>query len=166
MDRFYKLVLFTGLIGLVGCAGFSADSYPPLPAKHETPSAQSYLVKPPPVEKRMPASTEPSAVIALMEAAEIKRRSGHVEAAVSSLERAIKIQPRNAGLWQRMAELRLEQYKPWLALDLARKSNALASGNRALKARNRKLIAEAQRLLGKPEAALKAEEGAARLVRE
>ena len=33
-------------------------------------------------------------------------------------------------------------------------------------ARNWKLIAEAQRLLGKPEAALKAEEEAARLVRE
>ena len=166
MDRFYKLVLFTGLIGLVGCAGFSVDSYPSLPAKHEAPSAQSYPGKQPPVEQRMPASTEPSAVIALMDAAEIKRRSGHFESAVSSLERAIKIQPRNAGLWQRIAELRLEQYKPRLALDLARKSNALASGNRALKSRNWKLIAEAQRLLGKPEAALKAEEEAARLVRE
>lgn len=162
MDGFNKLVFFTGLIGLVGCAGFSVDSYPPLPAE----SAQSYPEKPPPVEQRMTASTEPSAVIALMDAAEIKRRSGHFESAVSSLERAIKIQPRNAGLWQRMAELRLGQYKPLLALDLARKSNVLASDNRALKARNWKLIAEAQRLLGKPEAAVKAEEEAARLVRE
>ncbi len=166
MDRFNKLVFFMGLIGLVGCAGFSADSYPPLQVKHEVPSAQPYLGKLSSVEQSMPASSEPSAVIALMDAAEIKRRSGQFEPAVSSLERAIKIQPRNAGLWQRMAELRLEQSKPLLALDLARKSNVLASGNRALKVRSWKLIAEAQRLLGRPEAAVKAEEEAVRLVRE
>jgi tetratricopeptide (TPR) repeat protein len=120
-----------------------------------------YVPKEPSV-REAPAVQSPPAVIALLDAAESERQSGRLDSAVATLERAIKIQPRNARLWHEMAALRLEQEQPGLALDLARKSNALASGDRALKQENWRIIAQAKQLLGDPEGAARALEEAER----
>jgi len=68
--------------------------------------------------------------------------------AASSLERALRIEPRNAYLWNRLARLRFAQGQYGEAGDLAAKSNALAGADRALKRDNWKMVAEARRAAG------------------
>ncbi len=72
---------------------------------------------------------QPPAVVALLETAEQQANSGDLEAAAASLERAIRIDPRNPLLWHHLATVRLSQGDAQAAEQLAVKSNSLASGN-------------------------------------
>jgi len=83
-----------------------------------------------------------------MSEAESDRRVGNLDSAVATIERALRIQPRNATLWHQLAAMRMDQDKPRLALDLAKKSNTLVGGNRELMRKNWLLIADARRMLG------------------
>ena len=103
------------------------------------------------------AATAPPAVLALMSEAEESRTQGNFDTAAAKLERALRIQPRNAALWHELASVRLQQHKPRLAEDLAKKSNALAHHDRALKRKNWELIARARHLQEDEEGAQEAE---------
>lgn len=83
-----------------------------------------------------------------MQEADAEAASGNLDNAASNLERAIRLQPRNAELWQRLAEVRLKQHQPGLAEDLAKKSNVLARSDVALTKKNWAIIAEARRKKG------------------
>ena len=65
------------------------------------------------------------AVIALLDRAQIDNEAGQREAAGASLERALRIEPRNPWLWLELAQLRLAQGQYAQAITLARKSNQL-----------------------------------------
>ncbi|MGH8590248.1 MAG: tetratricopeptide repeat protein, partial [Gammaproteobacteria bacterium] len=56
--------------------------------------------------------------------------AGKSEEAAATLERAIRIEPRNPWLWHRLAVLRLQEGQHSVAIELAKKSNVLARGNR------------------------------------
>lgn len=122
------------------------------------PVAQAPAEPPPVVEKpreslpaeppRVPPPPPAPPVLALLDEAEGSRQSGQLDAAAAALERAIRIQPRNALLWHRLAAVRLQQQQPGLAEDLAKKSLILAGGDAALTKQNWTLIAEARRLRG------------------
>ena len=88
------------------------------------------------------------AVVSLIEAAGQQERSGDLAAAVGTVERALRIEPRNAHLWYRLARLRLAQHRGGQALDLAMKSMGLAGADKALKRDNWLLIAKAKRAQG------------------
>ncbi len=103
-----------------------------------------------------------SASRSLLSRADQQQRNGDLAGAVSSIERALRIEPRNAHLWHRLAELRLAQERFRMAVGLAEKSNALAVGDRALKRANWLLIADAWRASGELERAREAELRAAR----
>lgn len=90
----------------------------------------------------------PPAVLALREDAAASLAGGDLDSAASTLERAIRIQPKNPELWHDLAQVRLKQQQPVLAEELAKKSNAHAKGNTALIQSNWALIAEARRLQG------------------
>lgn len=113
------------------------------------PPAEVYTPKPP-SSANEPTVIKPQspAVIALMGEAENQRRVGNLDSAVATVERAVRIEPRNAKLWHQLAVLRLQQDKPRLALDLAKKSNTLGRGDRALIKENWLLISTARRMLG------------------
>ncbi|MFQ5660496.1 MAG: tetratricopeptide repeat protein [Gammaproteobacteria bacterium] len=81
------------------------------------------------------------AVIALMDDAQAYVNSGNRETAAATLERALRLEPKNALIWHRLGALRLQQGAWQQALALARKSNALAAGNRSLQAANWQIIA-------------------------
>jgi tetratricopeptide (TPR) repeat protein len=107
---------------------------------------------PPPVGVPQPAPstapgfrTESPAVVALLETAEHQANSGDLEAASASLERAIRIEPRNAVLWYHLATVRLSQGDARAAEQLAKKSSSLAPGNSVQLSRNWELIARARR---------------------
>ncbi len=84
------------------------------------------------------------AVLALLDRAEHYRRLDKPEAASATLERALRIEPRNALLWHRLATIRLQQGKAPQAEQLALKSIALSAGKRDLQARNWALVARAR----------------------
>ena len=94
------------------------------------------------------AASDPPAVLALVQEADASTASGRLDNAAATLERGIRIQPRNALLWQKLAEVRLKQNQPGLAEDLAKKSNVLAKENKSLTRKNWSIIAEARRLKG------------------
>jgi hypothetical protein len=112
---------------------------PPLSA----PSTALELTPFEPMEDVGPLSP---AVGALVSAANQTSQSGDLDSAAASLERAIRIEPRNATLFYKLALLRLKQSKPRLAEDLAKKSALLASTDNALKKHCWLLVAHAREL--------------------
>lgn len=88
------------------------------------------------------------AVQVLMRRADDQRRQGDLPAAVTSLERALRIEPRNPGLWNRLAHLRSLQGLHDKVEQFAAKSNALAGADEVLRADNWSLIAGARSARG------------------
>lgn len=106
---------------------------------------------PPPVSEFKPAestATQSPAVTALMTAATQSTKTGDVESASAAIERAIRIEPRNAELLYKLAVLRLKQSKPILAEDLAKKAALLAGKDNTLKKNSWLLIAHAKEMQG------------------
>jgi hypothetical protein len=96
-----------------------------------------------PMEDTAPLSP---AVGALISAANESSQTGDLDSSAASIERAIRIEPRNATLFYKLALLRLKQSKPRLAEDLAKKSALLASTDNTLKRHCWLLIAHAREL--------------------
>lgn len=93
------------------------------------------------------------AVANLLAKAERQEYQAHWEQAAALLERALRIEPRNARLWHRLAKIRLQQGRYAMAESLAQKSNALAKGDEVLKQHNAELIEAARGLSAKDAAA-------------
>jgi hypothetical protein len=105
------------------------------------------------------------AVVALLDSADKYVKGGQLDKAGAALERALRIEPRNAGIWHDLAQIRLHQGQYQQAESLASKSNNLASGNRALQSRNWKLISVARKAGGNAAGAEEAEAQASLLSR-
>jgi len=88
-------------------------------------------------------------VIALLGQAKRQQQDGYPERAAAVLERALRIEPKNAQLWHRLALLRLQQGQLALAESLAAKSNVLAQKDIKLKRKNLIIIEQARILQGK-----------------
>ena len=99
-------------------------------------------------EQILPDSRTSKTVLALLENAQQAAKTGQLHQAESQLERALRIEPRNAVLWHYMAKLRLHQDRIKEAAGLAAKSNSLAGKNRSLKADNWRIIAHARHQQG------------------
>jgi tetratricopeptide (TPR) repeat protein len=84
------------------------------------------------------------AVIALLDRARLDTESGQREAAGASLERGLRIEPRNAWLWLELAQLRLAQGQYAQAIALARKSISFAGRERRLLALDWRVIGNAR----------------------
>lgn len=98
-----------------------------------------------PIETATPSSP---AIGALVMAATQNSQAGNLDSAVASIERAIRIEPRNPALYYKLAILRIKQSKPRLAEDLAKKSALLAAQDNQLKKHSWLLIAHARELQG------------------
>jgi tetratricopeptide (TPR) repeat protein len=171
MIRF--IALFVLLLLQAGCV--TTPSREPLP-----PPRQAQQLPPPPPsppEKRIysrPDTAKPpvyhgrsrpeeggaatgGAVLALLTEADRQLGAGQTDAAVSTLERAVRIKPKSAELWHKLARARLRQRQPDQAENLAKKSNVLARGEPGLTRRNWAIIAQARRLKGDEQGAQDAE---------
>lgn len=71
-------------------------------------------------------------------------KEGRLDKAEMSLERALRIEPRNPYYWHMMAEIRLRQGKKQEAIQCCLKANSLASGSSQLIRRNNALINRAE----------------------
>jgi predicted Zn-dependent protease len=104
-------------------------------------------------------------VLALAEQAGRDSAEGRLASAAATLERALRIEPRNPRLWQELARLRLAQNDPEQAEQLAARSNSWAGDDRRLRAANWQLIAEARAARGDVAGAREAQERARRYER-
>ncbi len=87
-------------------------------------------------------------VLALLNTAKGQEQAGNLAGSAATLERALRVQPRNAVLWNKLAHIRFKQGKYSQAASLARKSNGLAGGNVAVKQSNYDLINRVRQALG------------------
>jgi tetratricopeptide (TPR) repeat protein len=108
----------------------------------------------------VPPTQSAGVVVALLEQADTSYEQGNVNESVAIIERALRIEPRNAMLLYKLAKLRFQQSQPDLAENLAKKSELLAEGNAKLKKKNWLLIAEIRRQLGDSKGAVIAEKKA------
>ena len=131
-----------------------AAAEPAAPPAPEVASAE-------PQRSGLTPSGLPPAVAALAERAEQQRQSGDQAGAAATLERALRIQPQEAYLWNRLAQVRLQQGLNDSASKLATRSNTLSGDRPALKRNNWEIIANAKRQGGDLEGAREAERKAA-----
>jgi tetratricopeptide (TPR) repeat protein len=105
------------------------------------------------------------AVVALLESADRYVKINQLDKAGAALERALRIEPRNAGIWHDLAQVRLHQGQYQQAESLATKSNNISGVNRLLQSKNWKLISSARRAAGNMAGAEEAEAYFSRLTR-
>jgi tetratricopeptide (TPR) repeat protein len=110
------------------------------------PAPEAFVPTPVPFQPIEPSASSSPAVGALVTAANQSSRSGNLDSAIATIERARNIEPNNAGLYYKLALLRLKQSKPKLAEELAKKAALLAGGDRYLKKHSWLLIAHAREL--------------------
>ena len=114
------------------------------PARERDIQISAY--EPAPVLPLVPLHSK--AVGSLLKAAREQERNNDLNGAVGTIERALRIEPRNGHLWYRLANLRYTQGRYGLASDLASKSLALAGADVVLKRDSWQLIAKAKRASG------------------
>jgi len=163
--RSWQVVIISMSLLMVGCGSLGSRSTPapveepgqvvvetervivdqasaPLPSTIPEPSDA-------PAEKSATISPQTSsATTKLRLAALSQQRTGKYSHAAATLERALRISPRDAKLWHQLAQVRLSQKKWRLAVNMAAKSNALATQQRPLQRKNWLIIAKAYRELG------------------
>lgn len=158
------LLVALGAVTLSGCLGLPARAPAPAPSPvvdsrerqyerdstAQTPERTERLevsAYQPPSAVRV-APVHGKAVTGLLATASQHQAAGAYPAAVATLERALRIEPRSAHLWHRLADVRMQQGSHALAVDLAGKSTALAGSDMALKRSNWGIVAKAKRAQG------------------
>jgi cytochrome c-type biogenesis protein CcmH/NrfG len=79
-----------------------------------------------------------------MDSARSDASAGRLGSAAATLERALRIEPRNPRLWHELAKVRLRQADYSQAESLAARSNTYAGDDRDLRAANQKVISDAR----------------------
>lgn len=134
-------------------------------------SAPPSALPAPPVQATAPAAAPavaetplspglPPAADGLARQAEQQRQQGDYAGAAASLERSLRIAPREAYLWNRLARVRMEQGLASQAGQLAARSNDLAGNQGNIKQDNWRIIAESRRRAGDMAGASEAEQRA------
>ncbi len=106
----------------------------------------------PPLNPNLPKSIETSGaaapVVSLVKAARASLKAGRPDEAGASLERALRIEPRNAWVWQALSALHVVTQQGEQAESEAKKSTSLGRRNPYLEIENWRLISEARKLRG------------------
>jgi predicted Zn-dependent protease len=124
------------LLAVAAILGGCAPVQPPAPVSE-------------PAQAPVPASVTGSAAVAsLVASARADTGAGRLVQASASLERALRIEPRNPHLWQELARVRLQQGDYAQAESVAARSNSWAGSDSRLRAENWRLIAQAREARG------------------
>lgn len=132
----------------------------PVPAPTPTPAPPTEETPTPPVEPTPAPTPLPpppvtrtyklgAAAQSLVTTARAQVAKGDLEAASGTLDRALRIEPRNPLLWIELGRLRLEQKQPKQAESYGRKALALATGDKRAQSQANSLIAEAVKAQGR-----------------
>ena len=143
---------------LAGCAAPSpqpTSTTPPQPSRPQAPAASS------PGERQ----GDSVAVAGLLKSARADASAGRLANAAASLERGLRIEPRNPRLWQELARVRLKQREWAQAESTASRSNSWAGSDNTLRVENWRIIAESREARGDSRGARAALEAASRIGR-
>lgn len=151
--RFVLIFTAAWLLLLAGCAGVttqpstqpSATTLPsattaPTETQAQQPGGEAGVIEAEP----KPVMSGNRAVIALLDRAQRDNNAGERDAAGASLERALRIEPRNSWLWLELAQVRLAQGQYAQAITLARKSLSFAGHQPRLQSENWQVIGQAR----------------------
>ena len=161
MNRSYfwlsLLILLLAGCGSTGRVGSSRPVPPPVVRPAPPPAPPPATTPPAPEPGRaqvsvyrppvLPHSARPRtdrAVQALIDRAADRSAVGDLEGAAALLERALRIQPRNPRLWQRLAQVRYRQGRHTQAANLADRAAALAADDPAVRAAAERLARAAR----------------------
>jgi tetratricopeptide (TPR) repeat protein len=115
-------------------------------SKVSTPSTKPTIGQPPSPEQPKASAPATKPVATLLARAETEFHTGQLDRSAALLERAIRISPKDPHLWQRLAQVRLQQGNAAQSETLAIKSNSLSNDfDSALLRTNWEIIAEARR---------------------
>ena len=146
---------------LSACAREQVRSEPsgfPLPSDRPSSSAPDLASYP-----RSASDISGAAVLSLLQQAHADTQAGRGEHAVAKLENALRIESRNAFIWQQLAQTHLQQQRLDQAETVAQRSNSLARGNPWIEIENWRVIAAARHARGDAAGALAAEDKVAEL---
>jgi tetratricopeptide (TPR) repeat protein len=124
---------------------------PPQIAAITPPSAQNLNLP-----KSIEETSASPAVQSLYRKAEAARSAGKADQAEASLIRALRIDPRNAFVWQSLARVHLSERLYDQALNEARKSSSFARGNPYVESANLRIVADVRDARGDAAGALQA----------
>ncbi len=132
---------------LAGCAGTRTPPGQPAPPGAQPPQ--------PTPEQSPPEPTEPrgAPTLALLQQSERSAHDGDLESAIAYVERAIRLDSRDAALWLRLARLQLAADRPATAEQLAHKAIALAGDEERQQREGWLLVADALEAQGDDDAA-------------
>jgi predicted Zn-dependent protease len=136
------------VLALVALLGGCATVYQPGQAPAPSPAPSTRIENP--------------AIALLMDTARTDSEAGRLSNAAASLERALRIEPRNPRLWQELARVRFKQRDYAQAENVAARSNSWAGSDAMLRAENWRLIAQAREARGDSAGARAALEAAER----
>lgn len=152
--KLLSLCLLSTLL-LQGCA-----TYPPVRPAHYPPPRTTAPIPPQP---QFPEQVQPESAREPVRqmpkqtgniAADFSRQAatqvgqGNLDLASATLERGLRLAPKDAMLWSQLAEVKLQQHQYRQASSLAAKSNSLAGDNTALVQKNHWIVEEARRKSG------------------
>jgi cytochrome c-type biogenesis protein CcmH/NrfG len=100
-----------------------------------------------------------------MQNARTEAAAGRFVNSAATIERALRIEPRNPRLWQELARVRIKQGEYAQAESVAARSNSWAGSDNTLRAENWRLIAESREARGDAAGAQKALETAGKIGR-
>lgn len=135
----------------------SPSTRAPAPSTAPAPPPQVAVIRPvPELEEAPPAPAEPlppprtappvsSASQALLTQSRGHQAAGRYEQAAASIERALRIEPRQPVLWLELGRIRLSEGDFAQAESMGRKALSLATGDATLTARAEQLIATAKK---------------------
>lgn len=154
----------TAALLLAACASHMGKGKPAAAPKEPSPVSRGQKEKVIPKENvALPPAASPSpaspaaalapevsqvtspAVADMLNKAERLVKAKKLGAAVATLERALRLEPKNPVIWYRLALVRQQQGRLAQAADLAAKSNALLAENDPLRTQNDSLIAKARK---------------------
>lgn len=120
----------------------------PAPPPREVPAPVPPPAPPPPVLEPAPPPPPPppsaTATAALLAQSRTQAAAGNFPLATATLERALRIDPRDGRLWLELGRLKLRQGDRTQAHSMGQRALALAGADQALQAECEKLIAAAQ----------------------
>lgn len=141
---FRPLVMLLSLAALAACTGMQGPEVPPTDTSAEMGTENAPIVTP--VEPSPPSANP--AVVALLDNAQNDASAGRLPTAIAAVERALRIEPKNPALWQKLATLKLQKGDYAQAESFAARSNSWAGADKAMQARNWRIISEARSLRG------------------
>ncbi len=143
--RFHCGLLAGLLLVFAGCAYQPPVVRPPVEERGSQPPADSRIEPVPvprqPTVERLPGTPRSPAITSLLAKADTEVQQGRLENASALLERALRIDGRDAGLWYRLAQIRYQQGDYSQAVQLAKRANDHAYNDRAQLRLNWQLLA-------------------------